>query len=219
MVHHIAQRGDNQVVERFLTLVRTMADGDPGEARAAYRTLFSWPAERKEELIFRTVEKYAAAKRRLIHFNNRLVGGKYVNKVPDSVLILLPFCLQWRGCPRQVAWRIENCAECGRCPIGGIKGLAETFRVPVRIALRAAFAPDFVREVRPELVVAIACEHDLLSGMLRVWPCDSYGLINERPEGPCKNTRIGVEAVGDILAQFLGPRPARVQRDGGGTGS
>jgi len=218
MPHHISQHGDSEVVERFLTLVRSMGDGDPAQARAAYRTLFSWPAEGKEELIFRTVEKYAAEKRRLIEFNNRLVLSKYEQKPPDSVLILLPFCLQWRGCPHQVAWRIENCAACGQCPIGGLKGLAEAFRVPVRIALRAAFAPDFVREVRPELVVAVACEHDLLSGMLRVWPCDCYGLINERPEGPCKNTRIEVGAVEKILERFLGPRPARAQRGGGGTG-
>jgi hypothetical protein len=51
--------------------------------------------------------------------------------------------------------------------------------------------------------VAVACERDLVSGIRDAWPLPVIGLINERPEGPCVNTRVDVAGVARILEEQI----------------
>lgn len=44
-----------------------------------------------------------------------------------------------------------------------------------------------IKEVRPKVIIAIACERDLISGFKEVNPyIPVIGFPNFRPEGPCK---------------------------------
>jgi hypothetical protein len=58
-------------------------------------------------------------------------------------------------------------------------------------------------EIRPRLVVAVACERDLTSGIRDAYPLPVIGVFNSRPEGPCFNTRIDLEAVRQALDAYV----------------
>lgn len=62
-----------------------------------------------------------------------------------------------------------------------------------------------IRKVRPWLVLAIACERDLLSGFKEVNPhVPVIGIPNARPEGPCKNTCVDLDVIEGSIRRFLG---------------
>jgi hypothetical protein len=60
-----------------------------------------------------------------------------------------------------------------------------------------------VKKYAPRTVVAVACERDLSSGVLDSFPMPVLGVLNERPEGPCYNTRVDLRALQEALDLFL----------------
>ncbi len=61
-------------------------------------------------------------------------------------------------------------------------------------------ARKIIKDKRPGAVLAIACERDLTSGiqdMAGILPV--LGVVNQRPEGPCHNTRVDLQKVEDAL--------------------
>ena len=202
-----------QIVDRFLALADAMQGGVKSrEAEAAFRALMSWPTADKEELLFRTLNSCARQKARLIEFNNERMLAKLAGKRLRKVLLLIPFCLQHRNCPHQVAWNLENCANCGRCAIGPLRELTRKRGMVMRVAIRSMFAPMFVRRGKPEAVLAVACQEELLAGLLRVHPVPCYCVLNARPEGPCKNTKVDLKTVEAAVKSFVNHVPARSRR-------
>jgi len=66
-----------------------------------------------------------------------------------------------------------------------------------------------IREVRPALIIAIACERDLLVGFIDVNPhIPVIGFPNMRPLGPCKDTQVDLEAVEATVKRHLIDQPA-----------
>jgi len=193
------------VVRDFLHLVATLNGRKGAGAVDAFLRLQTRDAEAREELLFHIDGRYSRQKRQFIAFNNRLVRQELRARRPRRLLVLLPFCVQQRLCPHHIAWRIENCRRCGRCPVGPLRDLCERYDVELRMTLRSRFAPQFVKETRPDLVLAVACEHELVAGILRVAPCPCYGIMNRRPEGFCRNTQVDVAEVARALRRFLGP--------------
>jgi hypothetical protein len=57
-------------------------------------------------------------------------------------------------------------------------------------------------ENRPEAIVAVACELDLTTGILDSYPLPVIGVLNERPHGPCINTKVDIQKVKDAIASF-----------------
>ena len=51
--------------------------------------------------------------------------------------------------------------------------------------------------------MAIACERDLTSGIQEVAEIPVIGIINERPEGPCCNTRVDLNKVEEAIRYFI----------------
>ena len=95
--------------------------------------------------------------------------------------------------------------------------LCEGRGIEVRLALRSRFAPQFVAEARPDLVLAVACEHELVAGILRVAPYRCFEIMNRRPEGMCQNTLVPLGELNQAIEDFIacaevGARP----RQGGG---
>ncbi len=203
-------RTQPQVVQRFLALTEAMQGGlRSREAEAAYRALMSWSDADKEELIFRVEDIQAAAKRKLIDFNNKRVLQAFAGRRGKKALLLVPFCIQHRSCPHQVAWNVAHCVNCGRCAMGALRDIARKRGMAMRVVIRSTFAPKFAREVKPHVVVAIACEHELLRGLLRIYPIPCYGVLNARPEGPCRNTRVDlrlIEAAVKLLVNHAAER-------------
>ncbi len=139
-----------------------------------------------------------------IEINNRLLISGNRHKIgPERLLLLLPHCLQRADCQRRITNSIENCQQCGKCDIDALIKLAETYKVRVAVATGGTLARKIVRDHKPKIIVAVACERDLTSGIHDTFPLPVYGILNQRPEGPCWNTRVDVTEVEKALRIFL----------------
>lgn len=138
-----------------------------------------------------------------IAMNNSLVLSQKLRVLPDRVLILLPHCLQLFDCEIKVTGDINKCIRCGRCDIKGLAELAEKYRIDISVATGGTLARKVIIEKRPKLVVAVACERDLTSGIKDCYPLPVIGVLNDRPFGPCFNTRVDVEKIDAALNSVL----------------
>jgi hypothetical protein len=63
-----------------------------------------------------------------------------------------------------------------------------------------------IAEIRPGLIIAIACERDLLTGFIDVNPhIPVIGFPNVRPCGPCKNTEVDLSRIEAAVRRHLAP--------------
>ena len=122
---------------------------------------------------------------------------------PDRLLILLPHCLQFDECPHKITRDIRNCKSCGRCQIGDLIAIADANRCMIMVATGGTLARKMIRELRPKAVLAVACERDLTTGIQDIFPLPVIGVLNERPFGPCCNTRVDLNKVQAVLDNFL----------------
>lgn len=121
----------------------------------------------------------------------------------DRLLILLPHCLQNFDCPHKIIADCDNCRRCGKCQIGDILKLKEKYSVDIAIATGGTIARKVVVEKKPTVILAIACDRDLCSGIQDVYPIPVYGILNERPYGPCMNTRVDLERLDQVVQYIL----------------
>jgi hypothetical protein len=152
--------------------------------------------------------------RSYIAINNQLVLRSRWKAAPNRVLILLPHCLQVDSCEVRITGDVNNCRGCGRCPIAGIIETGERYGVNVSVATGGTLARKIIVEQRPQLILAVACERDLTSGIQDAHPLPVYGILNQRPEGPCFNTQVDLSAVQRALERFVsapGGKPGRVR--------
>ncbi|GAB7079453.1 DUF116 domain-containing protein [Megalodesulfovibrio paquesii] len=140
-----------------------------------------------------------------IKVNNELVAQQLTRLPPDRILLLLPHCLQASDCSRRLTYSLRNCRRCGRCPICSLLELSEAFGVRMAIATGGTIARRIVVQTRPKLIVAVACERDLASGIQDAYPIPVYGVLNERPCGPCLDTRVDINTVRAVLQQVVAP--------------
>lgn len=138
-----------------------------------------------------------------VEVNNILVGN-YKLKVPaERILILTPHCLQWDKCVHKITRNVENCHQCGNCGVGDVLKLAHRYGCKFVVATGGTLARQMVKEARPKAIVAVACERDLTSGMQDVFPLPVLGVPNERPNGPCFNTRVDINKLEQAIETFL----------------
>lgn len=135
-----------------------------------------------------------------IQVSNQLVRSRTKAHPSKRILILAPHCLQWVNCPNKITVDTENCKECGKCPVADLKALSRRMNVNLVVATGGTFARKAVKEKRPEAIVAIACERDLTSGIQDVAQIPVLGVVNERPEGPCSNTRVDMQKVEEAIS-------------------
>jgi len=117
---------------------------------------------------------------------NRLEVLPSLIKDPARLLLLAPRCLAKES-------------------MQGLRELKQKYGFSQVVALGGTEARKAILELRPQGIVALACERDLLVGIK-----DLHGRIpvlafsNKRPEGPCKNTMIDLAAVENAVRMFLG---------------
>ena len=120
----------------------------------------------------------------LLH--NRLEVMPSRVKDPARLLVLTPRCL-------------------GRENMQGLRALKEKYGFSQITVLGGTEARKAIDEYNPRGIVAMACERDLLVGIN-----DLKGRIpvlafsNQRPEGPCKNTVVDLQAIENAVKVFLG---------------
>ena len=145
-----------------------------------------------------------------VEVNNQLVRARKVKTEPGRILVLVPHCLQWTGCPHKITVDVENCRRCGKCPVNELLALRDRYGVKMGVATGGTLARKYVEEYRPQAVVAIACERDLSSGIQDVGRLPVLGVTNERPHGPCRDTCIKIERVEEALRYFLDTGPEKI---------
>jgi hypothetical protein len=139
-----------------------------------------------------------------IAMNNSLVLSQKLLIKPDRILILLPHCIQLFDCEIKVTGAISKCVRCGRCDISELSKLAEKYRIDISVATGGTLARKVITEKRPKLVVAVACEGDLTSGIKDCYPLPVLGILNDRPFGPCFNTRVETQKIDEALQLVIG---------------
>lgn len=138
--------------------------------------------------------------RSVINLNNRLVLAEKTKT--KKILLLLPQCIQVSECTIRLTHNIYNCERCGRCEIKDLIELADENELELFVATGGTIARKIVRETMPEAIVAVACERDLSSGLVDTYPFPIFGIPNERPNGPCINTRVDLDKVRAAIKFF-----------------
>lgn len=149
--------------------------------------------------------------RSFIEVSNHLIRKKKITVQPDKLLIMTPHCLQQEACPYKITRDVSNCRRCGTCQIGDLVNMAEKYGVHLFVVTGGTLARKVIKTIRPQAVLAIACERDLTSGIQDVFPLPVIGVLNDRPFGPCCNTRVNLDKVEEAIQNFL---PKEKNKDG-----
>jgi hypothetical protein len=159
----------------------------------------------ERDLLFPHGEKLSRDQVResFVQVNNSLFKATEGRIGKDRLVILLPHCLQNFDCPHKIIANCDNCRRCGGCLIGDIIELKEKHNIGVSIATGGTLARKVLVEKRPSVIVAVACERDLCSGIQDAYPIPVYGILNERPHGPCINTRVDLERLDQAVRYIL----------------
>jgi len=142
-------------------------------------------------------------RRSFVEINNELVRSETRKAPPTRILILMPHCIQRDVCPYRITTDVQNCRHCGKCDFSELTKIAEAIGVQMTVATGGSLARRVVIEAKPQLIVGIACERDLSSGIADTYPIPVIGVLLDRPEGPCINTRVSVQKVREALNYFL----------------
>lgn len=143
--------------------------------------------------------------RSFIEINNALVRTRAIKVPPSKILVLAPHCLQYSGCEFKITADVTNCHLCGRCQVKDLLLLAKNLGVQLAVVTGGTLARKKVQELRPQAIVAVACERDLSSGLQDVYPLPAYGVLNERPNGPCVDTRVDLQRLKGVILAFIEP--------------
>lgn len=157
--------------------------------------IFGWIFRIKKDRLQRIV----------ININNSLVR-RFRGISAKRLLLLLPHCLQRSECRLKITHDVYNCEGCGKCGIKDFTQTAKELGLDLFIATGGTIARRIVIDSNPEAIVAVACERDLSIGIVDTYPLPILGIINERPFGPCFNTRVDIDKVNDALNFFAGDK-------------
>jgi hypothetical protein len=145
-------------------------------------------------------DKKENCQRFIINLNNKLVRGEGIS--PKRILLILPHCLQINECDIRLTYNIHNCKRCGRCGIRDLIQVAEENHLDLFVATGGSLARRIVSEIKPDAVIAVACENDLSSGIADTYPLPTLVIMNERPFGPCVNTKVDLAKVKEAIEVF-----------------
>ncbi len=141
--------------------------------------------------------------RSFIEINNQLVLSNSHKTKPTSMLLLLPQCIQNFDCDIKITGNIQNCRKCGNCEIKDLIEISDRYKVNIAVATGGTLARRIIVKIRPEAIVAVACELDLTSGIQDTYPIPVIGILNQRPNGPCYNTMVDIAEVKEALLSFM----------------
>ena len=113
----------------------------------------------------------------------------------EKLLVLLPRCLTKDELKRAME-------------------LKERYAFDIFTVSGGELARKKVRELKPTAVIGVACERDLVSGIRDVGGRLSViGIPNKRPNGPCKDTHVDLEALEEAIKFYVGPPKEIVSKE------
>lgn len=137
-----------------------------------------------------------------INFNNKNILKKIKKIKNPKVLILLPHCLQFFECEYRVTTDIFNCRKCKKCVISKFVDIKSKFGYEIKVATGGTLARKFIKDIKPDFAIAVACERDLMSGIKDSYPFMVYGIYNEIQGEPCINTTVSIEKIYSLLEKI-----------------
>jgi hypothetical protein len=122
-----------------------------------------------------------------LKIHNIIIGSNRRCTNPERLLVLLPRCLT-RDSNQQMRY------------------LRDKYNFQMATVGGGSEARLKIKESRPKIVIAIACERDLIAGFKEINPyIPVIGFPNRRPEGPCKNTCVDPEQIEQAIRNCLNP--------------
>ncbi|MGV8148928.1 MAG: DUF116 domain-containing protein [Alkaliphilus sp.] len=143
-------------------------------------------------------------RKKYIRLNNKLIASRKYNIKNEKILLLLPHCLQKSLCVHRITFDINNCKMCGECDIFEMIRIKEMYGLQLYLVTGGTIARKIIVDLKPEVIVAVACERDLVSGLGDVAKIPVYAIINDRPKGPCIDTEVDIIEVEQVVQLFLG---------------
>jgi len=140
--------------------------------------------------------------------NNALVRAARKRIKPGRILLLLPHCLQNSKCRHKVTNDMANCQRCGQCLLAELARISEEYGLDMAVATGGTLARRLIGEIKPVAILAVACERDLVSGIQDAYPIPVYGVLNQRPHGPCRDTVVDLALLKQGLSLLLGRKVA-----------
>jgi len=134
-----------------------------------------------------------------IELNNIVVDAENKRYKAQDIMLLLPHCLQNSECGLKVTNNPDLCKRCGKCKIGTLTEYTQQKGISIFIATGGTVARNIIRKSRPKIIVSVACDRDLMSGILDVQRIPVIGVTNRQPNGPCLNTDVDIEAIKKIV--------------------
>lgn len=147
--------------------------------------------------------KYERIVEAFVRANNSLVMRR-LKRRPSRILLLMPHCLQFSDCEYRVTGKEIRCRRCGKCEITDLMEISDRYHVRLSIASGGTMARNLIRSVNPDLIIATACERDLISGLKDTAVLPVIGILNERPNGPCNDTRVDLGKITALLNSLQG---------------
>ncbi len=120
-----------------------------------------------------------------LKIHNVLIGSGPTRTVPEKLLLLIPRCLT------KESFKM-------------LRALRDHYRFHMVTVGGGSEARKKIGELHPEIIIAIACERDLMSGFREVnVHTPVIGFPNQRPEGPCKNTCVDFTEIENAIRNCL----------------
>ncbi|MCG8501032.1 MAG: DUF116 domain-containing protein [Firmicutes bacterium] len=138
-----------------------------------------------------------------VDINNIVVNSIGPKCECDQALILVPHCLQWAECGYKVTHNPYNCKSCGKCDIAKVLELADRYHIKLCIASGGTMARKAIQENKPKVIISVACNRDLISGILDVDDIPVIAIENSTPQGPCINTQVDSNKVEEAIKQVV----------------
>ncbi|SES66069.1 hypothetical protein SAMN05660297_00135 [Natronincola peptidivorans] len=142
-------------------------------------------------------------RRAYTQLNNQLVLSGDYSLQGKEILVLTPHCIQISSCPHKITNNINNCKRCGICKVDSLIELQQKYGIHFKIVTGGTLARKIILELKPRAIIAIACERDLLSGLMDVKRIPILAIVNQRPEGPCVNTQVDIVEVEHAILHFI----------------
>jgi hypothetical protein len=143
--------------------------------------------------------------RALIRLNNRVTRWRRVTVAPGRVLLLLAHCLQSSACGRNLTREGgDGCARCGKCPVDALLGVRDRTGVQFHVVGGGRQALARVKADDIAAVVAVACERELIQGIIGAFPKPVLAISNTRLHGDCHDTLTDVASVEAAVRELIG---------------
>ncbi len=139
-------------------------------------------------------------------WNNHRVAQAFRGRRAKRSLVLLPHCIQMAKCKAEIFQDLQNCFECGLCPVEDVLRGTLQRDWEARITNRSQKAYREAREFRPDLVVAVSCTDRLLKGLTKLPEVPAYVIPLALPHGMCVDTRFDVSHLMAAMEELAEPR-------------